>query len=78
MNKKEIARELEALEFKAWVIRSTFLAISDAIIEGPNSSTNFEGALHGVHSQICTLQEKLKKARDDVFEVLRKEQRKDG
>ena len=76
MGINEVARELESFEFDAWVIRSTFLAVSDAIIEGPNSSTNFEGALHGVHSQICTLQEKLKKARDDAFETLKTEKEK--
>jgi len=73
MDERERAAKLEDLTLQASVIRSTFLAVNDAITEGPNSVKNFEWAMYGVHSQICKLQEELEKARDGAFEILRAE-----
>ena len=71
MSTSEMTSKLEDLILQASVIRSTFLAVNDAIIEGPNELANFEWALYGVHSQICRLQEELEQARDKSLETLR-------
>lgn len=72
MSVKEIAYRLEELEMKAWVLSSTMLAVSDAIIEGPNGASNFNGAIHGLSCMTTELEGELKLLKDSTFESMRK------
>lgn len=77
MTVKEMAFALEQVEIKAWVLSSLALAVNDAIIEGPNSANNFDGALHMVCELTKEMDDELKKISKDAFEIMRKEKKED-
>lgn len=75
MTVKEIAGELDSLEVKMWSLNSLTLAVHDAIVEGPNSADNFEGALHVLVCLTYELNGEMKKLRDTLFKIIRAEEK---
>ncbi len=75
MTVKEIAFKLEDLQVKSWALNSLTLAVHDAIIEGPNATSNFEGALHVLTCMTHELEGEMKELSDALFEVIRGEKR---
>ncbi len=75
MTVKEIAFKLEDLQVKSWALNSLTLAVHDAIIEGPNATSNFEGALHVLTCMTHELEGEMKELSDALFEVIRTEKK---
>lgn len=75
MTVKEIAFKQEELQTKAWALNSLALAVSDAIIEGPNDASNFEGALHILLGLARELEGEMKEIGDALFEIIRDEKK---
>lgn len=73
MTVKEIAFRLEELQIKSWALSSLTLAVHDAIIEGPNDASNFEGALHVLTVMTHELEGEMKELSDALFEIIRAE-----
>ena len=72
---KEIAFKLEDLQTKSWALNSLTLAVHDAIVEGPNETSNFDGALHVLTCMAHELEGKMKELSDALFEVVRAEKK---
>lgn len=75
MTIKEIAFKLEQLEVKSWALNSLTLAVHDAIVEGPNDASNFEGALHVLTCMTHELEEEMKELSNILFEIIRTEKK---
>lgn len=75
MTVKEIAFKLEDLQVKSWALNSLTLAVHDAVIEGPNATSNFEGALHVLTSMTHELERQMKDLSDALFETIRNDKR---
>jgi len=71
MTVKEIAFGLEELQIKAWTLSSLTLAVRDAIVEGPNSADNFDGALHVLTCMTSELEGEMKELSNALFDVIR-------
>ena len=59
MTVKEIAFKLEDLQIKSWALNSLTLAVHDAIVEGPNDASNFDGALQMLICRSCELEQEM-------------------
>lgn len=75
MTVKEIAFKQEELQIKAWALSSLAFAVNDAIIEGPNAASNFEGALHVLLYLARELEGEMKELSDALFEIIRVEKK---
>lgn len=75
MTVKEIAYALEQVKIKVWTLSSLTLAVNDAIVEGPNDASNFEGALYMVYELTKEIEKELKKIYKDTFEIMRNEEK---
>lgn len=75
MTVKEIAFRLEELQFKSWALNSLTLAVHDAITEGPNDASNFDGALHMLTVMTNELEGEMKELSDALFESIRSEKK---
>lgn len=75
MTIKEIAFKQEELQTKVWALSSLAFAVSDAIIEGPNDASNFEGALHILLGLVRELEGEMKELSDALFEIIRAEKK---
>ena len=75
MTVKEIAFKLEDLQVKSWALNSLTLAVRDAIVEGPNATNNFDGALHVLTCMTSELEGEMKELSDALFEVIRAEKK---
>ena len=51
------------------------LAVHDAIVEGPNATSNFDGALHLLTCMTSELEGEMKELSDALFEVIRAEKK---
>lgn len=75
MTVKEIAFKFEELQIKSWALNSLTLAVHDAIVEGPNATSNFDGALHVLTCMTHELEGQMKELSDALFEVIRAEKK---
>lgn len=60
---------LEELQKKSWMLNSLILAVSDAIIYGPNSRNDFEGSLHALTSMTDEMAKELEKVTKASFDI---------
>ena len=70
MTVNEIAFTLEELQIKSWALNSLTLAVHDAIIEGPNDASNFDGALHVLTCMTYELGQEMDTLCKALFEVI--------
>lgn len=70
MTVKEIAFKLEDLQIKSWALNSLTLAVHDAIVEGPNDASNFDGALHMLICMTYELEQEMDTLCKALFEVI--------
>lgn len=75
MTVKEIAFKLEDLQIKSWALNSLTLAVRDAIVEGPNATSSFDGALHVLTCMTSELEREMEELSDALFEVIREEKK---
>lgn len=75
MTVKEIAFMFEELQIKSWALNSLTLAVSDAIIEGPNAASNFDGALHVLACMTSELEQEIDTLCKALFEAIKTEQK---
>lgn len=75
MTVKEIAFKLEDLQVKSWALNSLTLAVHDAIVEGPNDVSSFDGALHMLTVMTHELEGEMKELSDALFDAIRTEQK---
>ncbi|MCI8659565.1 MAG: hypothetical protein HFG54_04870 [Lachnospiraceae bacterium] len=75
MTVKEIAFKLEDLQVKSWALNSLTLAVHDAIVEGPNDDSNFDGALHMLTVMTHELEQEMDTLCKTLFEVIKTEQK---
>lgn len=73
MNIKEITFAMEELEMKLWILNSLTLAIHDAIVEGPNEASSFDGALHELTCITFEVEQKAKKLKEELFKIYKAE-----
>lgn len=76
MTVKEIAFELENLEMELWALNSLTLAVHDAVVEGPNTASNFYGALHALTCMTFEVEQKAKKLTEELFKIIKAETKK--
>lgn len=75
MTLKKVAFKLEELQIKSWALNSLTLAVHDAIVEGPNDVTCFDGALHALTCMTYELKGEMKELCDSMFEIMRNEKK---
>lgn len=75
MTVKEIAFKLEDLQVKSWALNSLALAVRDAIVEGPNVTSSFDGALHVLTCMTSELEGEMDVLCKALFEVIRAEKK---
>lgn len=75
MTVKEIAFKLEELQIKSWALNSLALAVHDAIIEGPNAASNFDGALHMLTCMTHELEQEMDTLCKALFEAIKTDQK---
>lgn len=71
MTVKEIAFKLEDLQIKSWALNSLTLAVHDAIVEGPNDASNFDGALHVLTVMTRELEQEMDTLCKALFEAIK-------
>lgn len=75
MTVKEIAFQLENVQTKLWALNSLTLAVNDAIVEGPNTASNFHGALHILTCMTHELEQEVNVLTKELFEIMRAEKK---
>lgn len=78
MGIKELAQELESVEFKAEIIWRTALAVHDAMNESSSTAESYIVALYGVMDSMFNLDKELKKLVDGAFELLKESKLNEG
>lgn len=71
MTIEEITDRIEKLSFQAWELNSLALAVHDAIMEGPNAASHFDGALSVLTSTAYKLDQEMKAFSHEMYEILR-------
>ena len=75
MTVKEIAFKLEELQIKSWVLNSLTLAVHDAIVDGPNDASSFDGALHMLTRMTHELEQEMDTLCRALFEAIKTDQK---
>lgn len=73
MTVKEITLAMEELETKLWTLNSLTLAVHDAVVEGPNAASNFDGALHALTCMTFEVEQRAKKLTEELFKIIKAE-----
>lgn len=74
MKQLEIAREIEAMTFEMWAIKSLAFCNETAILKGDYDVSGFAGSLHILTSSLRDLHNKMENLQDKLFDEVKSDE----